>query len=78
LPSSVHIKEMLIRDGIFKLLRSPGIDSAKLNMLAARYDDNSAPVNCFKIPTQARSKSLLNLYLTFETAYFKRPGDKDT
>jgi hypothetical protein len=44
-----------IRDGIFKLLRSPGIDSASLCSLAGRYDNpirSLAPMDCSKIPEQ--------------------------
>ncbi len=42
------------RDGIFKLLRSPGIDSASLSSLAGRYDNRIstrflAPIDCSKI-----------------------------
>ncbi len=43
------------RDSIFKLLRSPGIDSASLCSLAGRYDNPIttrflAPIDCSKIP----------------------------
>jgi hypothetical protein len=45
------------RDGIFKLLRSPGIDSASLCSLAGRYDNPIptqflASIDCSKIPAQ--------------------------
>jgi hypothetical protein len=45
-------------DGIFKLLRSPGIDSASLCSPAVRYEKSIitrflAPINCFKISAQA-------------------------
>jgi hypothetical protein len=44
--------------GIFKLLRSPGIDFASLCILAGRYDNPIptpflAPLYCYKIPAQA-------------------------
>jgi hypothetical protein len=43
------------RDGIFKLLRSQGIDSASLSNLGGRYDNPIpiqflAPIDCSKIP----------------------------
>jgi hypothetical protein len=46
-----------LRDGIFKLLRRAGIDSASLYSLAGRYDNPIptrflAPVECSKIPAQ--------------------------
>ncbi len=45
------------RDGILKLFRSPGIDSARLHRLASRYDNPLptrflAPKDCSKIPAQ--------------------------
>jgi hypothetical protein len=45
------------RDGIFKLLRIPGIDSASPCSLAGRYNNPIptrflAPIDCSKIPTQ--------------------------
>ncbi len=65
---STHKRDVDHKDSIFKLLRSQGIDPARLHRLAGRYDDNSTPINCFKIPAQARSKSVLNLYLTTKPA----------
>jgi hypothetical protein len=43
------------RARLFKLLRSPGIDSASLCSLADRYDNTIpfwflAPIDCYKIP----------------------------
>ncbi len=45
--------EEFYRDGIFKLLRSPGIDSARLCSLAGRYNNSIpfrflAPIDCSK------------------------------
>jgi hypothetical protein len=43
------------RDGIFKLLRGPGIDYASLFSLTGRYDNSiparfPAPIDCSQIP----------------------------
>jgi hypothetical protein len=45
------------RSGIFKLFRSPEIDSASLSSLAGRYDNPTpirflTPINCSTIPAQ--------------------------
>ncbi len=53
------------RDGILKLLRSPGIDSASLCRLAGRYDNSIptlflAPIDCSKIPAKESTLGTLN------------------
>jgi hypothetical protein len=57
---------ILNRDGIFKLLRSPGIDSAILCSLAGRYGNPVptrflAPIECFWIlaPGKFRNKNTI-------------------
>jgi hypothetical protein len=58
-----------VRDGIFNLLRSPGINSASLCSLAGRYDNPIptrillAPIDCSKIPAQGTF-----LYCTLESS----------
>jgi hypothetical protein len=59
----VHRKVFVVmdsyRDGIFKFLRSQGIDSASLCSLAGRYDNPIptrflAPIDYSKFPAQCR------------------------
>jgi hypothetical protein len=63
-------KGLAYRDGIFKLLRSPGIDSASLCILAGRRA-NPFPIrflDCSKIPTPAGrcNKPLPTRFLKFQ------------
>ncbi len=49
------------RDGIFELLRRPGINSCSLCSLAGRYDNPIptrflAPIDCAKIPAQKKTQ----------------------
>jgi hypothetical protein len=58
LESRARICKLWLRTGIFKLLRSSGIDSASLCNLASRYDSLIltrflAPIDCSKIPAQS-------------------------
>jgi hypothetical protein len=53
-----------VRDGIFNLLRSTGIDSISLCRLAGRYDNPIptrfiASIDSTKIPAQARYKPIV-------------------
>ncbi len=59
---------MQTRDGIFKLLWSPGIDSASLCSLAGRYDNPIpiqflARIDCSKIPALVIQADMYKRYV---------------
>jgi hypothetical protein len=65
-----------IRDGIFKLWKRPGFDSASLFSLAGQYDNPIptrflAPKDCSKIPAQVEISKLQMMRMRNEDLWMK-------